>query len=177
MPKPGTALGATRGGHKDPTNPGRGVRSRGHGGSKVQSTRGAARVRGGSQARLGRPTTSDAGSHNVKESVSGIPAANSPFAPLKMDNTTGFRSMASPSLDGSQGSLFGKPSPTPGNIASNGFGAPSTAHQPMGNSVQAARDPRLMAASQKRLPKGQTTELNSASGAAITDYQERYEKV
>lgn len=179
MPKLGSVLGATRGGHKDAVTSGRGGRSRGHGanGFKGQSARGASRGRGRGQAQLGRSTTNDAGAQVGNEAPTGTSAFNSPFAAIKSDTSMSFT--ASPSVDGAQSSssIFGRPSPNPGSITSNGFGVPSIAHQPMGNSIQQKRDPRPKAISQRRSPKDQLLESNSTGGTKPVDYQERYEKV
>ncbi|EED18123.1 leucine permease transcriptional regulator (SAC3), putative [Talaromyces stipitatus ATCC 10500] len=175
MPKLGSVLGATRGGHKDAANSGRGGRTRGTGaiGSKSQSNRGATRGRGRGQARGGQSTASDAGVSGGKESGFGAPSSNSPFAAIKNDTAA----ISSPFGGPQNSSGFGKPSPNPGIIASNGFGAPSFAHQPIGNSVQSAKDPRHKVASQRRVPKEETSEPTSAGTSTPVDYQERYEKL
>lgn len=174
MPKLGSVLGATREGKQDAVNPGRGGRTRGSGavGSKFQSNRGAPRGRGRGQAR-GRSTASDAGAAGGKESGFGVPASSSPFAAIKNDATTTSSPFGAPQTS----PAFGRPSPNPTSIASNGFGAPSISHQPMGNSVQPGRDPRPNAASHKRAPREQMTESTLAGGSTPVDYQERYEKV
>ncbi|PCG92555.1 SAC3/GANP/Nin1/mts3/eIF-3 p25 [Penicillium occitanis (nom. inval.)] len=174
MPKLGSALGATRGGKQDAVNPGRGGRTRGSGavGSKLQSNRGAPRGRGRGQAR-GRSTASDTGAVVGKESGFGAPASSSPFAAIKNDATTASSPFGAPQAS----SAFGRPSPNPASIASNGFGAPSISHQPMGNSVQSGRDPRLKAPSHKRAPREQMTESTLTGGSTPVDYQERYEKL
>ncbi|KUL84691.1 hypothetical protein ZTR_07600 [Talaromyces verruculosus] len=170
----GSALGATRGGKQDAANPGRGGRTRGSGavGSKFQSNRGAPRGRGRGQAR-GRSTASNTGAVVGKESGFGAPASSSPFAAIKNDATTASSPFGAPQAS----SAFGRPSPTPASIASNGFGAPSISHQPMGNSVQSGRDPRPKAPSHKRAPREQMTESTLAGGSTPVDYQERYEKL
>lgn len=174
MPKPGSVLGATRGGKQDAVNPGRGGRTQGSGAvtSKFQSNRGAPRGRGRGQAR-GRSTASDAGAVGGKEPGFGAPASISPFAAIKNDSTTASSPFGAPQAS----SGFGRPSPNPASVASNGFGAPSISHQPMGNSIQSERDPRVKAASHKRAPKAQMKETTVAGGNTPIDYQERYEKV
>jgi len=173
-PKLGSVLGATRGGKQDAVNPGRGRRTRGPGavGSKFQSNRGAPRGGGRGQAR-GRSTASDAGAVVGKEPGFGAPASSSPFAAIKNDATTTSSPFGAPQAS----SEFGRPSPNPTSIASNGFGAPSISHQPMGNSIQSGRDPRPKAPSYKRAPREQMTESTLADGSTPVDYQERYEKV
>lgn len=175
MPKLGSVLGATRGGKQDAVNSGRGGRTRGPSaiGSKFQSNRGAPRGRGRGQARPGRSTASDAGAVGGKESGFGAPASNSPFATIKNDTTTASSPFGAPQAS----SGFGKPSPNLASNTFNGFGVPSIAHQPMGNSVQSGRDPRPKAASHKRAPRDQMTESTLAGGSTPVDYQERYEKV
>lgn len=174
MPKLGSVLGATRGGKQDAVNSGRGGQTRGSGavGSKLQSNRGAPRGRGRGQAR-GQSTASDAGAVVGKGLGFGAPASSSPFAAIKNDATTA----SSPFGSTQTSSAFGRPSPSPASIGSNGFGAPSISHQPMGNSVQSARDPRPKAASHKRTAREQMTESGPAGSSAPVDYQERYEKV
>ncbi|OKL63631.1 hypothetical protein UA08_00269 [Talaromyces atroroseus] len=180
MPKLGSVLGATRGGHKDALTSGRGGRPRGHGatGFRIQSNRGAARGRGRGHAQLGRPTTSVNGAQIEKESPANIPASSSPFAAIKNDALGGFGPTASSPVDGSQSSsVFGKPSFNPGSMTSNGFGTPSIAHQPKGNVNQPKREPRRKAISQGRSPNEQIVELNPTGGTKTVDYQERYEKL
>lgn len=171
MPKLGSALGATRGGQKDGIEPGRSGRARGSGalGGKIQSNRGAVHSRGRGQARGGRN-----GASNENAPAFGAPSAISPFAAIK-SNT---KATSSPFGVPPASSGFGKPSSKPASNTTNGFGAPSITHEPIGNTVHPSLDPRSrLFVSKNRVAKSQFSEQTLTSDNLSTDYQERYEKV